>query len=68
MDLSGNDNNGLVTGNLCFASDVKVNCHVVLLVIWITCFVTRLNHFTCITVGDETRYILLLSSKATAKL
>ena len=26
VDLSGNDNNGLITGQLCTASDVKV-CH-----------------------------------------
>jgi len=24
VDLSGSDNNGLVTGQLCFASDIKV--------------------------------------------
>ena len=30
VDLSGNDNSGLVTGQLCYASDVKV-CHCSLL-------------------------------------
>lgn len=41
VDLSGNDNSGLVTGHLCFASDVKVSDHVVLLVISVMYFVMQ---------------------------